>query len=68
MEGKLNDIRQALKCSPRKSICKLAQMVVNCKTSAFRATELLKLKPYKITIVHEIHAANLLRRVLVTGS
>ncbi|KAJ4440888.1 hypothetical protein ANN_10735, partial [Periplaneta americana] len=46
-EGKLDEVGARLEHSPRKSLPRLAQEVNISKTSAFVATKLLKLKPYR---------------------
>ncbi|KAJ4436212.1 hypothetical protein ANN_18842 [Periplaneta americana] len=55
-EEKLDEVGARLEDSPRKSLRRrrLAQEVNISKTSAFVATKLLKLKPYRVTVVHAL--------------
>jgi hypothetical protein len=46
-EDKLDDIGARLEHTPRKSLKRLAQETGASKSSARRATQLLKLRPYK---------------------
>ena len=48
-EENLDEIGQTLERSPRKSLSRLSQVTVVSEFSAWKATKLLKLKPYKIT-------------------
>jgi hypothetical protein len=50
-EEKLDDIGARLEHTPRKSLKRLAQETGMSKSSARRATQLLKLRPYK-TVIH----------------
>jgi biotin operon repressor len=49
---KLGDIGARLEHMPRKSLKHLAQETGMSKSSARRATQLLKLRPYKTTVIH----------------
>ena len=51
---KLNEIGQTLEHSPRKFLSRLSQETGVSQFSAWKATKLLKLKPYKITVVQEL--------------
>jgi hypothetical protein len=51
-EEKLDHIRVRLEHTPRKSLEHLAQETGVSKSSARRATQLLKLRPYKTTVIH----------------
>ena len=53
-EEKLDEIAFRLEISPRKSLRRLAQEVGVSKTSVQHATKLLKLKPYKTRVVHQL--------------
>ena len=53
-EEKLDEIGQTLERSPRKSLSRLSQKTGVSQFSAWKATKLLKLKPYKITVVQEL--------------
>ncbi|KAJ4428890.1 hypothetical protein ANN_25883 [Periplaneta americana] len=55
-EEKLDEVGARLEHSPRKSLRRLAQEVNISKTSAFVATKLLKLKPYRLTVVHALRS------------
>ncbi|KAJ4451291.1 hypothetical protein ANN_02752 [Periplaneta americana] len=51
-EEKLDEVGARLGHSPCKSLRRLAQEVNIFKTSAYVAAKLLKLKPYRLTVVH----------------
>jgi hypothetical protein len=51
-EEKLDDTRARRGHTPRKSVKRLAQDTGVSKSSATRATQLPKLKPYKATVTH----------------
>lgn len=53
-EDKLDDIGERLERSPKKSLRRLAQETEISKYSAWKATKLLKLKPYKVTVVQQL--------------
>ncbi|KAJ4434323.1 hypothetical protein ANN_22880 [Periplaneta americana] len=53
-EEKLDEVGTRLEQSPRKSLRHLAQEVNISKTSAFMATKLLELKPYRVTVVRAL--------------
>ena len=53
-EEKLDEIGFRLEQSPQKSLRRLAQQVGVSKSSVQLATKLLKLKPYKTRIVHQL--------------
>jgi hypothetical protein len=53
-EGKLDDIAARFQHTPRKSLKCLAQETRVSKSSARRATQLLKLRPYKTTVIHTL--------------
>ncbi|KAJ4451644.1 hypothetical protein ANN_03113 [Periplaneta americana] len=53
-EEKLDEVGARLEHSPHKSLQRLAQDVNISMTSAFVATKLLKLKPYRVTVVHAL--------------
>ncbi|PSN46547.1 hypothetical protein C0J52_19601, partial [Blattella germanica] len=53
-EEKLDEIAFRLEISSRKSLRRLAQEVGVSKTSVQHATKLLKLKPYKTRVVHQL--------------
>ncbi|PSN54401.1 hypothetical protein C0J52_21885 [Blattella germanica] len=57
-EEKLDEIAFRLEISPRKSLRRLAQEVGVSKTSVQHATKLLKLKPYKTRVVHQLLPAD----------
>jgi hypothetical protein len=50
----LDDVGARFETSPRKSLKRLAQEKGVSRTSAWRATKLLKEQPYKTTIVHAL--------------
>jgi hypothetical protein len=56
-EDKLDDIGARPEHIPRKSLNHLAQEIIMSKSSARRTTQLLKLIPYKTTIIHARLAA-----------
>ncbi|KAJ4430323.1 hypothetical protein ANN_22536 [Periplaneta americana] len=60
---KLDAVGAQLEHSPRKSLRRLAQEVNISKTSAFVATKLLKLKPFRITVVHALQPEDPVSRV-----
>ena len=62
-EGKLDVIGQTLERSPRKSRSRLSQETGVSQFSAWKATTLLKLKPYKITVVQELQPRDTVSRV-----
>jgi AraC-like DNA-binding protein len=51
-DDKLDDIGAILEHTPRKSLKRLAQEIGMSKSSARRATQLLKLRSYKTTVIH----------------
>jgi DNA-binding MurR/RpiR family transcriptional regulator len=51
-EEKLEDIGARLEHAPRKSLERLAQETGVSKSSATMATQLLKFRPYKTTVIH----------------
>jgi hypothetical protein len=56
-EEKLDDIGARLKHTPRKLLKCLAQETGVSKSSARRATQLLKFRPYKTIVIHARLAA-----------
>ncbi|PSN32373.1 hypothetical protein C0J52_25571 [Blattella germanica] len=56
-------IGQTLQRSPRKSLSRLSQETGVSQFSAWNATRLLKLKPYKITVVQELQPCDTVNRV-----
>ena len=62
-EEKFDEIEQTLERSPRKSLSKLSQGTGVSQFSAWKATTLLKLKPYKITVVQELQSRDTVSRV-----
>jgi hypothetical protein len=58
IEEKLDDISARLETSPRKSLNRLAQETSVSKTSARKATKLLKQQSYKITVVNALKEHN----------
>jgi hypothetical protein len=60
-EEKVRDIEERLQISPRKSLRRLAQETGFSLGSAFTATKLIKFRPYKITVVHELSCAKRLK-------
>jgi hypothetical protein len=63
-EEKLDDIGNKLEHTPRKSLKRLAQETWVSKSSARGATQLLKLKPCKTTVIYaSLRARNLARRI-----
>ena len=62
-EEKLDEIGQTLERSPRKSLSRLSQETGVSQFSAWKATKLLKLKPYKITAVQELQPRDTVSRV-----
>ena len=62
-EEKLDEIGQTLEHSPRKSLSRLSQETGVSQFSAWKATTLLKLKPYKITVVQELQPHDTVSRV-----
>ena len=53
-EQKLEEIGDRLENSPQKSLRRLAQESDISKASAWKATKLLKLKPYSVIVVQEL--------------
>jgi DNA-binding MurR/RpiR family transcriptional regulator len=53
-EEMLDDIGDRYEHTPRKSLKHLAQETGVSKSSARRATQLLKLRPYKTTLIHAL--------------
>jgi hypothetical protein len=51
---KLDEIKARLEHTPQKSLRHLAEETGISKSSAAKATKLLKLKPYKVTVVHAL--------------
>ncbi|PNF15704.1 hypothetical protein B7P43_G12455 [Cryptotermes secundus] len=62
-EEKLDDIGHRLENSPRKSLRRLAQQSGVSLGSAWTATKLLHIRPYKFTVVHEIKPVDYEKRV-----
>ena len=62
-EEKLDEIGLMLERSPRKSLSRLSQETDVSQFSAWKATTLLKLKPYKITVVQELQPRDTVSRV-----
>jgi hypothetical protein len=62
-EEKLDDTGARLERTPRKSLKRLAQETGMSKSSARMATQLLKLGPYKTTIIHDLHPHDPVSRV-----
>jgi transposase len=56
-EEKLCDLGARLEHTPGKSLKRLAQEIILSKSSARRATKLLKLRHYKTTVIHARLAA-----------
>jgi hypothetical protein len=69
---KLDEIGARLKHTPQKSLRCLAQKTGLTKASAATAIKLLKLKPYKMTVVHAlnhvIHLTSLKNKVYRTNT
>jgi hypothetical protein len=57
-EEKLDYTGARLEHAPRKLIKRLAQETGVSKTSARRATQLLKLRPYKTRVIHTLQPHN----------
>jgi hypothetical protein len=53
-EEKLDDIEARFDYTSRKSLKRLAQVTGVSKSSARRSTQLLKLRPYKTTVMHAL--------------
>jgi hypothetical protein len=64
-EEKLDDIGVRLEHITRKSLKRLAQEIGMSKSSGRRATQLLKLRPYKTTAIHVLQPRPLARRVFI---
>ena len=62
-EGELDERGQTLERSPRKSLNRLSQDTGVSQFSAWKATTLSKLKPYKITVVQELQPRDTMSRV-----
>jgi transposase len=62
-EEKLDEIGARLEHTPRKSLKHLAQETGVSKCSARIATQLLKLRPYKTTVIHALQPRNPASRV-----
>ena len=62
-QRKLDEIGQTLERSPRKSLSRLSQETGVSQFSAWKATTLLKLKPYKITVVQELQPRDTVSRI-----
>jgi hypothetical protein len=58
IEEKLGDVGARLEHTPRKSLKHLAQETGVSKCSARRTTQLLKLRPYKTTVIHALQACD----------
>jgi hypothetical protein len=58
---KVRDIEAGLQISLRKSLRRLAQETGVSLRSAFTATNLIKLRPYKITFVHEVKQCGVMK-------
>ena len=54
-EETLNEFGERLKHNPQKSLKRFSQETGVCVPSIQRAAKLLKLKPYKIPVVHALH-------------
>jgi hypothetical protein len=63
MEEKVRDIAARLRISPRISLRRLAQETGVSLGSAFTATKLIKFRPYKITVVHELKQPDYAARI-----
>jgi hypothetical protein len=67
-EEKFQDIQARLQVSPRKLLRRLAQETGVSLGSAFTATKLIRFRPYKITVVHELKEPDFAARIVfVTG-
>jgi hypothetical protein len=53
-EERLDDIGASLKHTPRKSLKHLVQQTGVSKPNSRTATQLLKLRPYKTTVIHAL--------------
>jgi hypothetical protein len=62
-EEKLGDIGARLEHTPRKPLKHLAQKTGVSKSSARRVTQLLKLRPYKTTVIHGLEPRDPASRV-----
>jgi hypothetical protein len=62
-EEKLDDIGVRLECAQKKSLKHLAQENGVSKSSVRRATELLKLRPYRIAVIHALQLCDPSSRV-----
>jgi hypothetical protein len=62
-EAKVQDIEARLQISPRKSLRHLAQETGVSLGSARTATKLIKLRPYKVTVVHELKQPDYAARI-----
>jgi hypothetical protein len=62
-EENLDDIWARLDQTPRKSLKRLAQETGVSKSSARMATQLLKLRPYKTTVIHALQPCDPASRV-----
>ena len=62
-EQKLEEIEERLENSPQKSLRRLAQETDISEASAWKATKLLKLKPYKVTVGQELLPRDIQSRV-----
>ena len=62
-EENLDEIGQTLERSPRKYLSRLLQKMRVSQFSAWKATKLLELKPYKITEVQELQPRDTVSRV-----
>jgi hypothetical protein len=62
-EEKVDDIGARLEHAPRESLKRLAQETGASKFSARMATQLLKLRPYKTTVIHALQLRNPIHRV-----
>jgi transposase len=62
-EEKLDDKGARLEYTPRKSTKRLVQEAGVSKSSARRATQLLKLRPYKTTVIHALQPRDAASRV-----
>jgi hypothetical protein len=63
IEEKLDDIGARLEYTPRKPLKRLAQETGVSKSSARTATRLLKLIPYKTTVIHALQPCHPASRV-----
>ena len=66
--AKLDDIGERLQRSPKKSLRELAQETQVSQTTAWNATKLLKLKPYRVIDVQQLsHDFHDISRIIYVG-